>query len=108
MTHTAGRPRSASTPRREHCPALQRTTAARGPTSLKSSWHGQQPIRRPGCQVARGEAQTYGTQYGPGPDGRLALQRVIDPAGLDERRASVGLGPHAEYAALINERYGST
>ncbi|MGW7309694.1 NUDIX hydrolase [Streptomyces sp. NPDC054835] len=91
-------------------PAFQESALA---LMVEAAAHGEVPGRHLAyltdrCQVARGEAQTYGTQYGPGPDGRLALQRVIDPAGLDERRASVGLGPHAEYAALINERYGST
>lgn len=43
-------------------------------------------------RVAEGRAQTYGTQYGPsGP------RPIEDPARLDERRAQVGLGPHAEY-----------
>ncbi|MER8046765.1 DUF6624 domain-containing protein [Streptomyces sp. NPDC094032] len=60
------------------------------------------------CQVARGEPQTYGTQYGPGPGGELALQPVVEAGSLDQRRASVGLGPHVEYDALMRRRYGTT
>ena len=53
--------------------------------------------------IARGEPQVYGTQYPP-PDAGTAGQRpprVVDPAGLDARRAAVGLGPWREYEALM-------
>jgi hypothetical protein len=48
--------------------------------------------------VADGEPQVYGTQYTDDGDGsNLRLQPVADPDRLDERRASVGLEPAAEY-----------
>jgi hypothetical protein len=43
----------------------------------------------------RGEPQLYGTQYLKR-DGVLELWTVRDPAGLDERRAALGLAPEAE------------
>jgi hypothetical protein len=49
----------------------------------------------------RGEPQLYGTQYRYTPDSGLAIHEVADPERLDERRASVGLGPHAESDAAM-------
>ncbi|MFM9760776.1 DUF6624 domain-containing protein [Streptomyces scabiei] len=46
--------------------------------------------------------QVYGTQYFPGNDG-LELFPVEDPAGLDDRRAAIGLEPFAEYDARIRD-----
>lgn len=47
-------------------------------------------------RVAQGRPQPYGTQYGPsGP------HPIEDPEHLDERRAQVGLGPHAEYDRTV-------
>jgi hypothetical protein len=48
----------------------------------------------------RGEPQLYGTQY-LNRDGVLELWTVRDPAGLDERRAALGLGPEAENRARL-------
>ncbi|MFF3432162.1 DUF6624 domain-containing protein [Streptomyces sp. NPDC002602] len=48
------------------------------------------------CLVGAGEPQLYGTQYGA--DGP---RPVADPDQLDERRAAVSLGPHAEYDAQM-------
>jgi hypothetical protein len=48
----------------------------------------------------RGEPQIYGTQYLER-DGVLELCPVRDPAGLDERRAALGLAPEAENRARL-------
>jgi hypothetical protein len=50
--------------------------------------------------VHRGEPQLYGTQYLVR-DGVLELWTVRDPAGLDERRAALGLTPEAENRARL-------
>ncbi len=52
-------------------------------------------------RMHRGEPQLYGTQYRYTEDSGLGLYQVADPELLDERRASVGLGPHAEYDARL-------
>jgi hypothetical protein len=49
----------------------------------------------------QGEPQLYGTQYRYSADSGLELYQVEDPQLLEERRASVGLGPHAEYDAQM-------
>jgi hypothetical protein len=46
-----------------------------------------------------GEPQTYGTQVGCGPDGPVPATPLIDPDGVDARRAEVGLPPLADYFA---------
>jgi hypothetical protein len=48
----------------------------------------------------RGEPQLYGTQYLER-DGVLELCPVRDPAGLDERRAALGLAPEADNRARL-------
>jgi hypothetical protein len=48
----------------------------------------------------RGEPQLHGTQYLER-DGVLELWTVRDPAGLDERRAALGLAPEAENRARL-------
>ena len=48
----------------------------------------------------RGEPQLYGTQYLQ-TGGVLELWMVRDPAGLDERRAALGLAPEAENRARL-------
>jgi hypothetical protein len=50
----------------------------------------------------RGEPQLYGTQYRI-LDGILELWTVRDPAGLDERRAALGLEREAENRARLLE-----
>lgn len=52
----------------------------------------------------RGEPQLYGTQYLAIAGSDLELCTVADPELLDERRASVGLGPHAEHDARVRAR----
>jgi hypothetical protein len=52
--------------------------------------------------VNRGRHQVYGTQFhGSGDD--FAPRPIEDPERLDERRASVGLEPFADYAARMHE-----
>ena len=53
--------------------------------------------------VHRGEPQVYGTQYRIR-DGVPELWTVRDPAGLDERRAALGLEPEAENRARLLAR----
>lgn len=48
----------------------------------------------------RGKLQVYGTQFVDMGDG-LHVYPIQDPDHVDERRASVGLGPFAEYEAQI-------
>jgi hypothetical protein len=54
--------------------------------------------------VNRHQPQVYGSQ-GKIVDGRFILDPVQDEARLDERRASIGLGPIADYKALIEKDY---
>jgi hypothetical protein len=54
----------------------------------------------------RGEPQIYGTQYLE-MNGVLELCPVSDPAGLDERRAALGLAPEAENRARLLAARGS-
>ena len=56
-------------------------------------------------RMHRGEPQLYGTQYRSTKDTGLQLHQVADPELLDERRASVGLGPHAESDASMRAFY---
>lgn len=44
-----------------------------------------------------GKKQIYGSQIGALPDGTKYVQALQDPAKVDERRASVGLGPLNDY-----------
>lgn len=46
--------------------------------------------------LARGMKQTFGTQFE-----NCAPKNLDDPAHVDDRRGAVGLGPLADYAALI-------
>jgi Family of unknown function (DUF6624) len=53
--------------------------------------------------MMRGEPQIYGTQFhGIGDD--LRVYPIQNPDRVDERRASVGLGPFAEYEDQIRRR----
>ncbi|MEU6496157.1 DUF6624 domain-containing protein [Streptomyces sp. NPDC046984] len=55
--------------------------------------------------VADGRAQLYGTQYAHEADGpSLRPQPIADPEHLDERRAAMGLEPHAEYDQRMREK----
>jgi len=54
-----------------------------------------------------GKMQIYGTQLHAGPEtgGKLVLYPIQDEPNVDKRRASVGLGPIAEYVKLFNVEY---
>jgi hypothetical protein len=52
--------------------------------------------------VGEGRPQVYGTQF----TAELAPQPIEDEAHVDERRASVGLAPFAEYRAFMLAKYG--
>ncbi|MFB7763502.1 DUF6624 domain-containing protein [Streptomyces xiamenensis] len=57
------------------------------------------------CLVAQGEMQLYGTQFYDPHDGAGWRPRPIaDVAGLDARRAAVGLGPWEQTRAKITGR----
>lgn len=51
----------------------------------------------------RGQPQTYGTQVEYKADGLPTPRTLLDPAKVDQRRASIGLEPLAEYLARIRE-----
>ena len=48
-------------------------------------------------QLALGNPQRYGSQLRGDSKGVMHVRRLEDPDRVDERRRSVGLGPHAEY-----------
>jgi len=54
-------------------------------------------------RVHEGQAQRYGTQF-IHDEQALRPQPIEDPENLDQRRAEVGLGPFAEYEALMHGR----
>ncbi|HEX7979086.1 MAG TPA: DUF6624 domain-containing protein, partial [Gemmatimonadaceae bacterium] len=56
--------------------------------------------------TARGAPQVYGTQLSL-VAGRAVLKPMIDSAGVDARRATVGLPPLREYLRLIDSAYTS-
>jgi len=54
--------------------------------------------------VHRGQPQRYGTQFNV-TGGRLVPAPIVDPAGVDARRAAVGLPPMADYVRMLGEMY---
>jgi hypothetical protein len=56
--------------------------------------------------VHHGKPQRYGTQFG-NDGGGLKPGKMEDPAHVDQRRATMGLGPFAEYACVIHAVYGT-
>ena len=53
---------------------------------------------------ARGQPQVYGTQADIS-DGRVVLKHIRDSAGVDVRRARMGLPPLAKYVRLLDSLY---
>jgi hypothetical protein len=53
--------------------------------------------------IQQGLPQRYGTQARVDADGTTVLHDVEEPDTVDERRREVGLGPLAEYLALLRE-----
>jgi hypothetical protein len=87
-------------------PALQRqcldlltAAVARGEAAIV-----QQAYLTDRVLLHEGQPQEYGTQA-IARDGRLEPRTLRDPDHLDQRRASVGLGPLAEYLARMAERH---
>lgn len=56
------------------------------------------------CRVAQARPQLYGTQFHSDANG-LRPCPIEDPDHLDNRRATAGLGPFAEYEAQMRELY---
>src|SRR5262249_44571300 len=54
--------------------------------------------------VHDGRPQRYGTQFHD-VDGTLVPNPIEDPAHVDERRATMNLGPIGEYAAQVSQTY---
>ncbi|MDA0337177.1 MAG: hypothetical protein O2782_18600 [bacterium] len=52
-------------------------------------------------RAAAGKPQLYGTQFHAGADGRPEPWPIEDPDKLDERRATIGLGPFDEYRRQV-------
>jgi hypothetical protein len=77
---------------------LLRAAVAAGEASATDLAYMEDRIR-----VAEGRPQLYGTQF-TGVVVRYEPFPIEDEEHVDERRASVGLGPLADYAAQINSR----
>lgn len=58
--------------------------------------------------VRNGKKQLYGTQLGMKQDGTYYLDELEDPDNVDKRRASVGLGPLADYLLQWNLKWDVT
>ncbi|MFJ1751887.1 DUF4135 domain-containing protein [Kitasatospora sp. NPDC088134] len=82
------------------CLALIEAAAERGYTPRRDVAYLTDALRRD-----EGRPQLYGTKFERGPDGALRPCPIEDPDRVDERRAAVGLGPLAAYAALLAEKY---
>jgi hypothetical protein len=54
--------------------------------------------------VARGEPQVYGSQASI-TDGRVIFAPIADSAGVDARRAEMGLPPLSEYRRVLDSVY---
>lgn len=88
-------------------PAFQRDclellTAAAGQT--EASWR-EVAYLTDRVLLAEGKPQEYGTQA-TGRDGGYAARNLRDPAGVNERRARMGLGPLAAYLEQLAKTYG--
>lgn len=57
--------------------------------------------------IHEGKPQRYGTQFGNDGSG-LKPGKMEDPAHVDQRRASVGLGPLADYSCAMGVVYGTS
>jgi hypothetical protein len=89
-------------------PALQRRALGQ---LVAAAARGEVPPWQPAMledriRVFEGRPQRYGTQLDWDADGQLSPLPIVQPAGLDERRKSVGLGPLAE--AIAARRQAAT
>lgn len=87
-------------PFQRRCLALLTRAAAEGEASPSDAAHLTDRVR-----LAEGEPQVFGTQLNAR-DGRYEAPRLRDPEAVDERRASVGLGPLADQIAQAMELFG--
>lgn len=55
--------------------------------------------------ISRGKSQRYGSQISRDDKGRFYVQTLANPDSVDQYRASVGLGPLAEYVANWNIKW---
>jgi hypothetical protein len=78
---------------------LLRAVVAVGEASARDLAYLEDRVR-----VFSGQPQLYGTQFSYEQDG-LKPHPVEDPEHLDQRRATVGLGPFAEYEAQMHRRH---
>lgn len=89
----------ADTDFQEHALTLLHESVAAGQAP---AWHEAYLTDR--TLVARGQPQVYGTQYVDNGDGQgWRMRPVVNPDGLDERRAAVGLGTRAENERRIRD-----
>jgi hypothetical protein len=82
------------------CLDLMTTAAGQGEASFASLAYLTDRVL-----LAEGAPQEYGTQA-TARDGRYEPRNLRDPAGVDERRASAGLPPLAEYLDHMARAYG--
>jgi hypothetical protein len=87
-------------PFQRRCYALLTQAAAEGEASPSDAAHLTDRVR-----LAEGERQVYGTQLNARND-RYEAPRLRDPDRVDERRASVGLGPLAEHVRQATALHG--
>ncbi|MFJ5229278.1 DUF4135 domain-containing protein [Kitasatospora sp. NPDC088391] len=92
--------RTGDLPFRRACLALVEAAAARGDTPRRDVAYLTDALRRD-----EGRPQLYGTKFERDAGGGLRPCPIEDPDRVDERRAAVGLGPLADYAALLAEKY---
>ncbi|MFD8594370.1 DUF4135 domain-containing protein [Kitasatospora sp. NPDC059646] len=85
---------------RRECLTLIEAAAARGDMRPQDAAYLADSLRR-----AEGRPQLYGTKFERAADGRLRPCPIEDADRVDERRAAVGLGPLADYAALLAETF---
>lgn len=85
---------------RRECLALVEAAAESGEMLGRDVAYLTDSVRR-----AEGRPQLYGTKFERAADGELRPYPVEDEDRVDERRAAVGLGPLADYAARLARAY---
>lgn len=78
--------------------ALELAAANGGVSAVHAAFLGDR------IRVLEGRPQRYGTQFDWSADGRLSPSPIEDAAGVDARRAAVGLGPLAARTAELRAR----
>lgn len=56
-------------------------------------------------QLAQGKAQRYGTQFVRNNEGLLVLEQPVESAGIDARRATMGMMPMKLYQCVLRATY---